>query len=255
MRCYNSEEWAGFLYDENFDEEKKKRMKLHLKICDKCRKEVESLEKVIELLRTYGPSEEREDCPDAEILDAYRNGKLSRKKSKEIGEHLKICPLCREDMKLFERFPYPTEEAEKEIEKLGQYGTLDADLTKRLQDLYYLVYPPKIESISLQEKIMKRIKNLAMSLSNITAIFKLDLAPQPIYRGTERQLPQIFCSGGNILLSVSGETDIKVDLLDQHYNIIRTGKSDKLGQIWFKDIPQGEYFVKVKDHRVKITRL
>ena len=84
-----------------------------------------------------------ESCPIAETLDAYRNGKLNKKESKEIEEHLKVCPSCREKMKLFEKFPYPTEETEKEIEKLKKLGrrkTFPADLE--------IFFPPLSRNIS-----------------------------------------------------------------------------------------------------------
>lgn len=81
------------------------------------------------------------NCPKAEILDAYRKGELGEKESEKVRKHLKICSACREDMKLFEKFPYPTEEDMKEIEKMGRNKPLDPHLAERLQDLYYLVNP------------------------------------------------------------------------------------------------------------------
>jgi len=94
-------------------------------------------------------------CPKAETLDAYRKGELGRKESEKVRKHLEVCSSCREDMKLFEKFPYPTEEDMKKIEEMGRNKPLDPDLTERLQDLYYLVYPPRAKK-SKSRRVKKR---------------------------------------------------------------------------------------------------
>jgi len=252
MKCYNSEEWAAYLYDENLDENKKREMEAHLRLCDRCRKDVESLEKTVELLKNYGQIEEEGGCIETELLYAYKNDELSQREKKRVEEHLKTCLKCQEDIKLFDKFPLKEEEEVEELKEVPDY------LIGRIQDLYHLVYLEKEKAPSFQETIKEKIKNLAISISNIADIFSVSLVPQPVFRGTEQEFPQITCSGGDVVLSLSGKVDIKdikVDLLDQNFNVIQTQKPNEIGQVWFEDVSPGKYYVKVKHHKAKITKL
>jgi anti-sigma factor RsiW len=81
----------------------------HIRECDSCRREYNSIISTIKLLTEYW-DEKTEHCIDTETLAEYSEGILDEETNSRIKEHLKDCIVCSQELEMLRAIDFPTQQ-------------------------------------------------------------------------------------------------------------------------------------------------
>lgn len=239
-RCeYDEQDIYGY-FERTLDFIQRERLKKHISECSACKKKMLKIleDRIFNHERVFEPSliPEYQNCLSTSTLEDYVNGGLTEEEKRKVENHLEECDYCYSQV-------------------LGYKMVLE-------KEKKYKESTVKKEVADLRKRIVELVKDLVTSISDVSDIFAVELIPQPVYRGVKKEvleLPEIVCSGGDVVFSLSGKTEVKnieVELIDiDEKHSVQIEKSDELGRVWFKNLPPGTYYVKVKYHKAKIMKL